>query len=92
MEQILQDYRKLIEELPEKIKNSNFKPQAIIKLTSIPSATFYNRMKNRNFTLSEAEKIVRILKFEEALQSEIKKGEEDIKNDRVKSFREVFGT
>jgi len=92
MEQILQDYRKLIEELPEKIKKSNFKPQAIIKLTSIPSATFYNRMKNRNFTLSEAEKIVRILKFEKKLQSEIMKGEEDIKNGRIKHFGEIFDT
>lgn len=92
MEQILQDYRKLIEELPEKIKKSNFKTQAIIKLTSIPSATFYNRMKNRNFTLSEAEKIVRILKFEKTLQSEIMKGEEDIKNGRIKHFGEIFDT
>ncbi len=90
MESVLQEYRKLIEDLPEKIKQSHFKPQAIIKLTSIPSATFYNRMKNKNFTLSEAEKIVRILKFEEKLQAEIIKGEEDIKNGRIKEFGEIF--
>ncbi len=40
MENIIQEYRILVESLPGKIKNSSFKPQAIMKMSGIPSATF----------------------------------------------------
>ena len=33
-------------------------------MTGIPSATFYKRMKDRSFTIDEAEKLVKVLDFE----------------------------
>lgn len=89
MEQLLHDCRILIESLPEKIKKSAFKTQSIIKMSGIPSATFYNRLKYKNFTLDEAQRVVQILEFGNKIESEIKIGESDISNDRTMSYEEL---
>ena len=68
MEILLHEVRILLDSLPAKIKKSNFKPQALIKMTGIPSATFYKRMKDKSFTIDEAEKLVKVLDFEKNLK------------------------
>ena len=89
MELLLQETRKLIDSLPEKIKKSAFKPKSIMKMTGIPSATFYNRMKYRNFTFSEVEKIVKILEFEKKIEEYIRSGEVDIKKGKTLTIQEI---
>ena len=90
MEQIVQDYRKLVLNLPEKIKKSSFKPKAFIKMLQIPSATFYNRMKFRNFTIDETEKIVKILEMEKNLEKSLADGIQDLAKNRTVEADEVF--
>lgn len=90
MEKIVQDYRKLITDLPAKIKKSSFKPKAYIKMLEIPSATFYNRMKLRNFTIEETEKIVRILKMEAELEKCLSAGMNDAANGNIIHGEKVF--
>ena len=60
MELLLQEMRVLLDSLPQKIKKSNFKTASLIKMTGIPSATFYKRMSDASFTIYEAEKIEKI--------------------------------
>ena len=58
-------------------------------MTGIPSATFYNRMKYRNFTFSEVEKIVKILEFEKKIEEYIRSGEVDIKKGKTLTIEEI---
>ena len=90
MNKIVQDYRKLLDDIPAKVKKSSFKPKAFIKMLEIPSATFYNRMKYRNFTIDEAEKIVKILEMEGELEKNLAKGVADFNNGRVVKAESVL--
>ena len=90
MESIVQDYRNLIENLPSKIQKSAFKPKAFIKMLGMPSATFYNRMKHRNFSIDETEKLVKILMMENNLEKSLSLGLEDLKAGRVKEGSAVI--
>jgi len=58
MESLLHDMRILLDSLPAKIKKSNFKPQAIIKMTGMPSATFYKRMKTKIITSPKMDSMI----------------------------------
>lgn len=89
MHHIVQDYRNLLDELPAKIKKSTFKPKAFIKMLNIPSATFYKRMSHRNFTIEEAEKIVKILEMEKNLEESLQAGFDEIQSGKVVSAQEV---
>ena len=89
MEFLLHEVRVLLDSLPAKIKKSNFKPQALIKMTGIPSATFYKRMKDKSFTINEAEKLMRVLDFEKNLEVSLNRGEKDIKEGRVQTIEEL---
>ena len=89
MESLLHDMRILLDSLPAKIKKSNFKPQAIIKMTGMPSATFYKRMKTKTFTLEEAEKVLKILNFEKKIEDEINAGYDDLEKGRVQTIEEL---
>tara|TARA_B110000967_G_C18880067_1_gene560529 strand:+ start:919 stop:1203 length:285 start_codon:yes stop_codon:yes gene_type:complete len=89
MEILLHEVRILLDSLPSKIKKSNFKPQALIKMTGIPSATFYKRMKDRSFTLNEAEKLMKVLSFEKNLEKKLNLGEKDIQDGRVQTIEEL---
>lgn len=89
MDILLHEVRILLDSLPAKIKKSNFKPQALIKMTGIPSATFYKRMKDKSFTIDEAEKLVKILDFEKNLEASLSRGENDIIEGRVQTIEEL---
>ena len=89
MEFLLHEVRILLDSIPAKITKSNFKPQALIKMTGIPSATFYKRMKDKSFTINEAEKLMRVLDFEKNLEVSLSRGEKDIKEGRVQTIEEL---
>lgn len=77
---IVSDYRQFIEELPKRIKKSSFKPIKLIEKTGIPKASFYKKLKENNFTISEVEKISRVLYTEDLIDAQIKASEDDIQN------------
>ena len=89
MEILLHEVRILLDSLPTKIKKSNFKPQALIRMTGIPSATFYKRMKDSSFTINEAEKLFKVLDFEKNLEHRLSLGEKDIQEGRVQTIEEL---
>ena len=89
MEILLHEVRILLNSLPTKIKKSNFKPQAFIRMTGIPSATFYKRMKDSSFTINEAEKLFKVLDFEKSLEHSLSLGEKDIQEGRVQTIEEL---
>jgi len=89
MDILLHEVRILLDSLPAKIKKSNFKPQALIKMTGIPSATFYKRMKDKSFTIDEAEKLVKVLDFEKNLEASLNRGENDILDGRAQTIEEL---
>ena len=89
MEILLHEVRILLNSLATKIKKSNFKPQALIRMTGIPSATFYKRMKDSSFTINEAEKLFKILDFEKDLEHSLSLGEKDIQEGRVQTIEEL---
>ena len=59
-------------------------------MLGMPSATFYNRMKLRNFTIEETEKLVKILEMENNLEISLAKGLAAAKNGRVVDGNEVL--
>ena len=86
----VQEYRRIKESLPAKIKKSAFKPKAFIKMLGMPSATFYNRMSDKNFSVQDTEKIVNILELEKKIEATIAEAEEQIANGKVRASDEVF--
>ena len=89
MELLLQEVRILLDSLPQKIKESNFKTSALVKMTGIPSATFYKRMSDASFTLNEAEKLIRILEFEKKINFELTKGENEINQKKTMTIEDL---
>ncbi len=92
MDNIVQEYRTFINALPERIKKSSIKTNAIIDKTGIPRATFYNKLKNNSFTLDEVEQISQILAIEDYIDTQIAKGKADIKAGRTVNAKEALNS
>lgn len=86
----VQNYRLFIDNLPERIKKSAFKTAGIIEKTGIPKASFYHKMKNNRFSLSEVEKISQLLYLEEQLDQKLAKGLEDLRQGKTHAGDKVL--
>ena len=90
MDRIVQEYRLYIDSLPNRIKKSSIKTNAIIEKTGIPRATFYNKLKGNSFTIDEVEQISKILSIEDYIDKHIAAGLADIKAGRIVDAKEVL--
>ena len=92
-EKIIQ-YQDLIKKLPTLIANSPFKKNYIIKEIGMPQPTFYRKLKNQTFTVSEMMAIAKILEPEKTylleLKKSIKRGKKEVKEGNYHKHSEVI--
>jgi hypothetical protein len=87
---IVVKYNSYLDELPDLIKQSYYKAEYFIKNLKISEATYYRKIRERNFTPKEVEIITELLFPEELLFRALQRGEDDIKAGRVKPHNEVM--
>lgn len=92
---IIYKYQGLIENIDRYIDDSKFKKEYLIEQLRISRATFYNKMKKKNFTIDEMVILSALLFPEEAKAFEIKEAlrasREDSKNGRTRNHKDVMG-
>ena len=88
------NYINLLDKIGDIIKNSKFKTEYIIKALGMKKATFYDKIKKKNFTPHELLGLSKVLYPEEAQASEIKelidKSREQYKAGLVKEHEQVI--
>ncbi|MEO1012441.1 MAG: hypothetical protein AAFX53_14130 [Bacteroidota bacterium] len=73
MFEVVDKYAELIENIPFLIKESKFKKEYIISSLNLTRSTFYNKLRNQSFTISELRQLGALLFPEEAQQYALKK-------------------
>jgi predicted DNA-binding transcriptional regulator AlpA len=90
MIQIVEEYNDYVLRIPELISKSYYKADYFINNLGLKNATYYRKLKDKNFTPQEIKKITELLFPEELLIQKLKKSEEDIKAGRVTEHTEVM--
>ena len=86
MIQTVENYRNYVDSLPTLISNSYYKAEYFINNLGMKHATYYRRLREKNFTIDEVQKITELLFPEEVLLRGLRKSEEDIKQGNVMSY------
>lgn len=91
---IVYKYQSLLENIDDYIEDSKYKKEYLIEQLGVSRATFYNKVKKKNFTIEEMVVLSTILFPEEAKAFEIKEAlresREDSKEGRTRGHREVM--
>lgn len=91
---IVYRYQNLLANIGSYIDNSKFKKDYLIEQLGVSRATFYNKIKKKNFTIDEMVILSKILFPEEAKAFEIREAlresREDSKNGKIKSHKDVM--
>ena len=91
---IVYGYQNLLENIDSYIGDSKFKKEYLIEQLGISRATFYNKVKKKNFTIDEMVILSNILFPEEAKAFETKEAlrasREDSKNGRTRDHEDVM--
>jgi len=94
MLEIVYGYQNLLENIDAYIDDSKFKKEYLIQQLGVSRATFYNKVKKKNFTIDEMVILSNILFPEEAKAFEIREAlrtsREDSKNGRTKNHKDVM--
>lgn len=88
MIEIVENYENYINSLPELIGKSYYKAEFFMQKLGLKHATYYRKLKSKNFTHQEVKLITAILFPEEILIQEFQKSEEDIKAGRTIDYSE----
>jgi len=95
MIEIVENYENYIDSLPELINKSYYKAEFFMQKLGLKHATYYRKLKSKNFTHQEVKLITVLLFPEEVLIQEFQKSEEDIKAGRTidySDFKEKLRT
>lgn len=91
---IVINYQSLLDNIDTYIEDSKFKKDYLIEELGVSRATFYNKVKKKNFTIDEMVILSTILFPEEAKAFEIKEAlrtsREDSKSGRTRSHESVM--
>lgn len=91
---IVYKYQSLLKNIDSYIRNSKFKKEYLVEQLGVSRATFYNKVKNENFTIDEMVILSSILFPEEAKALEIKDAlrisREDSRNGRTREHQDVM--
>ncbi len=94
MLEIIYSYQNLLKNIDTYIDDSKFKKEYLIEQLGVSRATFYNKVKKKNFTIDEMVILSHILFPEEAKAFEIKEAlrasREDSKYGRTKNHEDVM--
>lgn len=86
MIEIVENYENYINNLPELISKSYYKAEFFMQKLGLKHATYYRKLKSKNFTHQEVKLITALLFPEEILIQQLEKSEEDIKAGRTIDF------
>ena len=86
MIQTVEAYSKYVESLPSLIGSSYYKAEYFITNLGLKRVTYYRKLREKNFTLQEVQKITELLFPEEVLLRGLRQSEEDIKEEKVMSY------
>lgn len=91
---IVYGYQNLLENIHRYIDDSKYKKEYLIEQLGISRATFYNKVKKKNFTIDEMVILSKILFPDEAKAFQIKEAlrasREDSKNGRTKDHKDIM--
>ena len=91
---IVYGYQNLLENIDSYIDDSKFKKEYLIEQLGVSRATFYNKVKKKNFTIDEMVILSNILFPEEAKAFEIREAlrasREDSKKGRTRNHKDVM--
>ena len=86
MIEIVENYENYVNSLPELISNSYYKAEFFMQKLGLKHATYYRKLRLKNFTPTEVKLITGLLYPEELLMQEFQKSEEDIKAGKVVNY------
>lgn len=86
MIEIVENYENYLNSLPELIGNSYYKAEFFMQKLGLKHATYYRKLRLKNFTPSEVKTLTGLLYPEELLMQGFQKSEEDIKAGRVADY------
>ena len=86
---IVQEFKKYRNTLPERIQNSDYKTQYFTKLLGLKQPTYYRKLKENSFTIEEIELLTKALYPKETLLLESESAEQDYENGNVIEHSEL---
>ena len=86
---IVQEFKKYRNTLPERIQNSDYKTQYFTKLLGLKQPTYYRKLKDNSFTIEEIELLTKALYPKEALLMELQNAEQDYENGNVVEHKDL---
>lgn len=93
MIQLVSEYQRYIESLKNYIDESPYKSSFLLKELELSKPTFYRKLREQTFTVSEVYKLTKLLFPKEAYKQEllesIAKGREDIELGNIKTSEEM---
>ena len=86
---IVKEFKKYRNTLPERIQNSDYKTQYFTKLLGLKQPTYYRKLKDNSFTIEEIELLTKALYPKETLLMELESVEQDYENGNVIEHSEL---
>lgn len=90
MIRIIEEYDNYVLKLPDLINKSFYKAEYFITNLGLKNATYYRKLREKNFTTQEVRKITELLFPEEILMRDLERSEADIKAGKVSDHSEVM--
>lgn len=86
---IVQEFKKYRNTIPDMIQNSDYKTQYFTKLLGLKQPTYYRKLKDNSFTIEEIELLTKALYPKETLLMELQNAEQDYENGNVIEHSEL---
>ena len=86
---IVQEFKKYRNTIPDMIQNSDYKTQYFTKLLGLKQPTYYRKLKENSFTIEEIELLTKALYPKETLLMELQNAEQDYENGNVIEHSEL---
>ncbi len=90
MIQEIEKYQNYVNSLPELMANSYYKAEYFMINLGLKHATYYRKLRLKNFTIEETKKITELLFPEERLLRDLQKSENDVKEGNVYEHNDVM--
>lgn len=86
---IVQEFKKYRNTIPDMIQNSDYKTQYFTKLLGLKQPTYYRKLKDNSFTIEEIELLTKALYPKETLLMELQNAEQDYENGNVVEHKDL---
>lgn len=84
---VVQEFKKYKNTIPDIIQNSDYKTQYFTKLLGLKQPTYYRKLKENSFTIEEIELLTKALYPKETLLMELETAERDLESGNIIEHR-----